>query len=264
MEHKIPKIIHYCWFGRGQIPEEAIEYMKSWKKYCPDYKIIEWNEETFDISSNKYVKEAYENKKFAFVTDFVRLYALYNYGGIYMDTDVEVIKSLDPFLKNNAFSGFEDNMSIPTGIMGATKGNLWIGDMLHEYDNIGFVKEDGTFDLTTNVIRITQNTVDLYGLKRDNTLQTLKDTVTLYPSEYLCPKSWRTGLITITDNTHTIHHFSGSWQTDDVKRRKRFRETLITRFGHKKGLSIYKAYEKLLILIALPKIIFNKVINTKK
>ena len=112
MDIRIPKVIHYCWFGRGKLPKLAKKCIKSWKKYLPDYKIIEWNEDNFDINSNQYVREAYEAKKYAFVSDYVRLYALYNYGGIYMDTDVEVIKSLDEFLIHEAFSGFESPKDI--------------------------------------------------------------------------------------------------------------------------------------------------------
>ena len=103
----IPKIIHYCWFGGGDKPELAVKCIESWKKYLSDYEIKEWNEENFDITQNQYVREAYENRKFAFVTDYVRLYAIYTEGGVYMDTDVEVIGSYDLFLHHHAFSGFE-------------------------------------------------------------------------------------------------------------------------------------------------------------
>ena len=117
----IPKIIHYCWFGGNELPEMAKRCINSWKQVLPEYKIIRWDESNFDIC-NTYVKEAYENKKYAFVTDYVRLYTMYTYGGIYMDTDVEVLKPLDKFLVNKAFSGFENYMNIPTGIMACEKG----------------------------------------------------------------------------------------------------------------------------------------------
>ena len=113
----IPKIIHYCWFGKNPLPEETKEFIESWKKYCPQYKIIEWNEDNFDINKLRYTKEAYEHKKWAFITDYVRLYALYYYGGIYMDTDVEVTKPLDCFLEEQGFSGFEMPDKVPTGLM---------------------------------------------------------------------------------------------------------------------------------------------------
>ena len=109
----IPKVIHYCWFGKKPLPPLAVNCIDSWKKFCPDYEIIEWNEKNFDINSNTYVREAYENKKWAFVSDYVQLYALYNYGGIYMDTDVQVLKPLDAFLNDQAFSGFEAYDRVP-------------------------------------------------------------------------------------------------------------------------------------------------------
>lgn len=132
----IPKKIHYCWFGKGKMPELALKCIESWRVNLPDYELKEWNENSFDINSNFYVKEAYESRKFAFVTDYVRLYALYTEGGIYMDTDVEVLKNLDPFLDLPAFSGFEDNVHIPTGIMAAEKGSVWAGWQLKYFSSI--------------------------------------------------------------------------------------------------------------------------------
>ena len=120
----IPKIIHYCWFGRGEKPSQAQMCIESWKKILPEYQLKEWNEDNFDINQNRYVREAYENRKFAFVTDYVRLYALYNEGGVYMDTDVEVLGSYDSFLHHHAFSGFETDGNVPTGMMAAEKGSL--------------------------------------------------------------------------------------------------------------------------------------------
>ena len=135
----IPKVINYCWFGRGELPDDTKRYIETWKKNCPDYKIIEWNEDNFDIHSNTYVEEAYIAKKYAFVTDYVRLYVLYNNGGIYMDTDVEILKPIDRFLNEKAFSSFENNNTLSTGIMGAEKGNLWIKDLMDEYNYIHFI-----------------------------------------------------------------------------------------------------------------------------
>ncbi len=214
----IPKIIHYCWFGRGEKPELAKKCIESWKKYCGDYEFKEWNEENFDINSNEYVKQAYESRKFAFVTDYVRLYAIYNEGGVYMDTDVEVLKPIDEFLKHKAFSSFENNNMIPTGLMAGEKGNEWIKDLLDEYKDIKFIDEDGNMDLTTNVTRITNLTHEKYELELKSCYQELKNgIVTIYPHEYFCPKDWSTGEIHLTDNTYTIHHFSGSWHTAEEK-----------------------------------------------
>lgn len=205
----IPKVIHYCWFGKNKLPESALKCIDSWKKYCPDYKIKEWNEDNFDINSSCYVREAYEAKKWAFVTDYVRLYALYKEGGIYMDTDVEVIKPLDDFLDLKAFTGFETKTSVPTGIMASEQGLSIFKELLDDYEDRHFIDENGHINLTTNVVMITQ-ALKRYGLKLNNQLQTIQD-ITLFPKAFFCPKSYETGKILISTNTYTIHHFAGSW-----------------------------------------------------
>lgn len=209
----IPKIIHYCWFGGNPLPQEAQRCIDSWKKYLPDYELHEWNEKVFNISSNTYTQEAFENKKWAFITDYVRLYALKEYGGVYMDTDVEVIKNIDAFLNEKGFSGFERDDAVPTGIMAAEKDNPFVSELLAEYENLHFVKEDGTLDITTNVYRITKTAVK-YGLKLNNKKQTVCD-FTFYPKDYFCPKNCRTMEIELTGNSYTIHHFAGSWDTEN-------------------------------------------------
>ena len=151
----IEKKIHYIWFGSNPLPPLAKKCIESWKKFCPDYEIVEWNETNFDVNQNIYTKEAYENKKWAFVSDYVRLYALYHHGGIYMDTDVEVLKNLDDYLNHDAFSGFESSNAIPTGIIGAKKGNYHIKQLLNEYNDRHFILPNGEMDLTTNVTTIT-------------------------------------------------------------------------------------------------------------
>lgn len=191
------------------MPDLGKKCIESWKKFCPDYEIKEWNEDNFDINSNQYVKEAYEAKKWAFVADYVRLWALVNNGGVYMDTDVEVINSIDVFLNEKAFSGFEKKDSIPTGIMACEKDFLLFKELLNEYENRAFIKDDGTYDLTTNVIAITNYCIN-YGLILNNEKQTING-FTLYPNDYFCPKNYETGKIKCTSNTYTIHHFSGSW-----------------------------------------------------
>ena len=206
----IPKVIHYCWFGRGELPPLAKKCLASWKKYCPDYEIKEWNEDNFDLDSYPYVREAYDKRKFAFVTDVVRLYALYHEGGIYMDTDVEVLKPLDRFLSHHAFSGFENDQSVPTGIMASEKGGRWAKENLAYYEGRHFLKEDGSMDFTTNVTTITNYMLPL-GLKQDNTFQDFPGLITLYPKDYFCPKSYVDGKINLTSNAYTVHHFAGSW-----------------------------------------------------
>lgn len=232
----IPKIIHYCWFGRGKMPDMAIKCIESWKKNCADYEIVRWDEDSFDIHMNPYVEEAYESKKYAFVTDFVRLYALYNFGGIYMDTDVEVLKPLDCFLYEKAFSGFEDEKSIPTGIMAAEKKHPFFGILLDYYTDRHFIKKDGELDLTTNVTTITDFGLN-NGLVLNNKKQSFCD-FTLYPKDYFCPKNYKDGKIYLTNNTYTIHHFSGSWHSEDDK----FHRKLVNKFGQKWGFRIFLLY----------------------
>lgn len=236
--NRIPKKIHYCWFGRGQMPDSAKKYIESWKKFCPDYEIKEWNEDNFDINSNKYVKQAYEARKYAFVTDYVRLYALYNEGGIYMDTDVEVLKPLDRFLEHKAFSSFENNDSIPTGLMASEKNGEWVKELLDEYKDLSFIKENGELDTTTNVVRITNLTEKKYGLIRKSFFQDL-GVVTLYPHEYFCPKDWDSGNIVITENSYAIHHFNGSWHSKKDKKYLRLKAKLIEKYGLEKGKEKY-------------------------
>lgn len=201
------------------MPKLAKQCIKSWKKYCPDYEIKEWNEDNFDLDLYPYAREAYDNRKFAFVTDVVRLYALYHEGGVYMDTDVEVIKPLDPFLKHTAFSGFENEVYVPTGIMASEKGGLWAKENLDYYNGRHFRLEDGSIDKTTNVVTITDYMLK-HGLKQNNTFQDFPDLITMYPKEYFCPLSWEGKKGQLTDNTVTIHHFAGSWLPWDVRLRQ--------------------------------------------
>ena len=196
----IPKIIHYCWFGRGEKPELAVKCIESWKKCLPDYELKEWNEDNFDITQNQYVREAYENRKFAFVTDYVRLYALYHDGGVYMDTDVH----------HHAFSGFETDGNVPTGMMAAEKGSVWAKELLDQYTDRVFVQPDGSFDMTTNTTVITNYMLEK-GLVLNNKYQDFPGLCTMYPADYFCPKDHRTGKIRCSKNTVCIHHFAGSW-----------------------------------------------------
>ena len=211
--------------------------LDSWKKHSPNYKFVEWNEDNFDINCNQYVKEAYSAKKWAFVTDYVRLYVLYNYGGIYMDTDVEVIKSIDDFLKYPAFTGFENDSMIPTAIMGAHSHNHWIKLLLDYYNDIHFINPDGTLNLTTNVVTITNLTHEAYGIELNNTIQQIDNEFIIFPKSFFCPKSYHTGKISISAETYTIHHFNGSWQDtsshQERKRQIRYRRILGEKLGNR-------------------------------
>lgn len=229
----IPKVIHYIWVGGKPLTPLAEKCIASWKKYCPDYEIKRWDETNFDINQNKYCKEAYENKKWAFVSDYIRLKVLYEEGGIYMDTDVEVIKPLDNLLNLSAFSGFEDDTMIPTGIIASEKRNKWTEQLLKDYDNKNFVNEDGSFDLTTNVVLITENTKKQYPeIQLNNTLQQFEN-VSFYPKDYFCPKSHTDGKIRKTQNTYTIHHFAGSWIKKSVKFKAKVKQFIKRILGEK-------------------------------
>lgn len=216
----IPKVIHYCWFGRGEKPKLAKKCIKSWEKYCPDYEIKEWNEDNFDIDLYPYAREAYNNKKYAFVTDVVRLYALVTDGGVYMDTDVEVIKPIDRFLTHHAFSGFQDYVSFPTGIMGSEKGGKWAQDNLNYYNDRHFIQADGTIDIKKTNVEAIMEVMLPYNVNIDNTYQDFEEYFTLYPKEYFCPTE-HVNDIKITKNTYTIHHFAGSWNSWHVKLRRK-------------------------------------------
>lgn len=216
----IPKIIHYCWFGGKPLPQLTEKCISSWKKYCPDYEIKRWDESNFDINMFSYTKEAYQAKKYAFVSDAVRLFAISKFGGIYMDTDVEVIKSLDRFLIHPAFSGFESETKVPTGIMASEKDGVWATRELAHYTNRHFLKNDGTWDLTTNVEIISGNLLET-GFQFNNTYQEHQGIIVMYPKEYFCPKDLSTGKTIITANTYTIHHFDGSWLPPRIKIQKK-------------------------------------------
>ena len=213
----IPKIIHFVWLGKGEKNTLAKKCIQSWQKNLPDYKIIEWNEDNFDVNSNLFVKEACEAKKYAFASDYIRLYVLYTYGGIYMDTDVEVLKDLSKFLKLKAFSGFESYTDIPTGIMASEKGLPIFKEFLSYYDNKHFILSNGKYNDISNV-QIMTDICKKYGLKQNNTKQTIQD-FTLFPKDYFCPKDAKTLKMMITKNTYTIHHFNGSWNTSFQRKR---------------------------------------------
>lgn len=202
----IPKKIHYCWFGGNEKPTKAIKCIESWKKYCPDYEIIEWNESNFDIHLNPYVEKCYAEKKYAFLTDYLRLLVLEEYGGIYMDTDVQVIKSLNPLLTNKAFFGFENDQYVNTGEgCGSEPHNPMIIQMIHEYDALLDGKSNyvGCPILNTNALK-------KFGLKLDGSLQKLPDCI-VYPADYFNPYDDPTGILTKTENTYSIHWYGKSW-----------------------------------------------------
>lgn len=211
----IPKKIHYIWFGGNPLTPLAERCIASWRKFCPDYEIIRWDESNFDDGGNRYFQEAMSAKKWAFASDYARLKVLVDNGGIYMDTDVEVLKPLDRFLSDKAFSGFEAEDRIPTGIMAAEAHHPLFKRLLQDYDSRSFIKPDGQPDLTTNVTYITDALLAA-GLTLNNQKQTIAE-FTLYPSDYFCPKDWLTKQVNLSENSHTIHHFDGSWATGGTR-----------------------------------------------
>lgn len=225
----IPKIIHYCWFGRGEKPKLARKCIASWKKYCPNYEIIEWNEDNFDVYMNGYTRMCYENQKYAFLSDYARLYAVYQNGGLYFDTDVELLKTPDFLLDNTAFFGFETNDISPSDAgqvddcdrgwvasglgFGSVSGGVALRTMLEEYMPL----EDGEHGVV-GCPRLNTKALSKLGLKRDGTYQEFP-WGTVYPMEYFNPYESATGRLNRTKNTVSIHWYMGSALT--IKQRFR-------------------------------------------
>ena len=213
----IPKVIYYCWFGKGKMPNLAEKCIKSWKKYCPWYKIVCINEENFDITQNKYAKEAYDAGKWAFVSDYARLKVLYENGGIYLDTDVELIKPIDKLIEQGGYMGFDDNGVISTGLgFACEKGNKLVASLLSDYDDISFILPDGSYDITPCPDRNTKTLISL-GMDINNKNQVFMG-IKMLPEDYLCPMKYYTGRKKITKNTYSIHHFCASWTSATAKR----------------------------------------------
>ena len=206
----IPKIIHYCWFGRGQMPQMALDCIASWHKYMPDWEYRLWNEDNFDVNCNRYVREAYEAGKFAFVSDYVRLIALRDFGGLYLDTDVNVLKNFDDLMAFDAFCGFEGSKSKPIGtcVMASEAGGEWVSEMLAAYDGRHFVNADGSLDLTTNTAFLS-SVMEKGGFIRNGLQQAYKDCI-VFPTDYFCPRQ-TTGEYLLTGNTYCDHLGASSW-----------------------------------------------------
>lgn len=219
----IPKIIHYCWFGGNPLPPLAIQCINSWKKYFPDYEIKEWNENNFDVNIIPYTKEAYQEKKYAFVSDYARFWILYNYGGLYFDTDVEVIKSFDDILEKGAFMGAEnskehedDKIIIAAGLgLGAYKNMMIYKEILEYYNKISFLDNNGN-RIKQNVCSIVTQIIENKGLKHINNIQTISD-ITIYPSVYFNPINFVTRKLHIEKETHSIHWYMASWKEINKK-----------------------------------------------
>ena len=218
----IPKKIHYCWFGGNPKPNVVQKCINSWKKYCPDYEIIEWNETNYDISRNQYMQDAYNEKKWGFVSDFARVDIIYHHGGIYLDTDVQLIKSFDALLNCQSFYGFEDDgnkkyfVNLGHGFA-AEKGNEFIKRIVDSYTALSFYDETGNLNLIPSPQLNSQVFID-YGFKMNNQKQSIDGNI-IYPGDYFDPKNFGTGSINITKNTYSIHHYDASWFDEEEKQR---------------------------------------------
>ena len=250
----IPKVIHYCWFGRNPKPRSVKKCIKSWKKYCPGYEIIEWSEDNYDVSQNLYMKQAYDAKKWSFVSDFTRLDIICRYGGIYLDTDVELIKSIDGLLDDDFFCGFELNSRgamVALGLgFGAVKEHPLVKKLLSMYDTLQFLGQDGALNLTPSP-DYTSQMLTTCGFVLENVTQRVGRDV-VYASDVLSPLFFPTGEITITENTLSIHHYDASWFSKEKQRdkRKRWRKLRRIRFiqkiiGEEKTNAVRKKYHRI-------------------
>lgn len=246
MKNDIPKVIHYCWFGGNELTELALKCIESWKKYLPDYKIKRWDESNFDINMCDYVKEAYNEKKWAFVSDYARFWILYNEGGLYFDTDVEIIRSLNDIIQEGPFMGCEpplgnSKMKVAPGLGIAAFPKMKIFEnFLNYYNNLHFIKEDGDINVTT-IVEYTTSILREYGWKSDSQIHKVEG-LTIYPSEYFCPMNYETGEINITENTYSIHRYSASWKTRIEQHQYEVLKKMLRIFGKKLGYKIWRIY----------------------
>lgn len=221
----IPKIIHYCWFGRAPLPETAQKCIASWRKYLPDYEIKEWNEENFDVEMMPYTSEAYFAKKYAFVSDVARLYALVNDGGIYLDTDMHFLKSIpDSFLDSSAFVGIESNEFIATSLLASEPNHPIFTYFFEDYKKrhfFGLIK----YSKKTNVHRLQEIMIEC-GFVKCNKYQEIAN-VKIYPQHYFCNKDYKTGIYYNNESSYAIHDFSGTWSDNVDSFCKRIRNRII-------------------------------------
>ena len=236
----IPKIIHYCWFGRGEKPELAVKCIESWRKFLPDYEIKEWNEDNFDVNIIPYTRQAYEARKYAFVSDYARFWILYKYGGLYFDTDVEIIKPMDDIIERGPFMGIEvasiNNRppQVAPGLgLGVNPGLGLYGELLDSYASLNFFNEDGSLNQKT-IVPITTEVLMRHGLQPSDAVQEVAG-VWIYPADYFNPLDSLTGKLKLTDNTRSIHWYMNSWSDHSA-----FRQWL-SRMSHRLfGLKLHQ------------------------
>ncbi|MBO7427283.1 MAG: glycosyl transferase [Paludibacteraceae bacterium] len=255
----IPKIIHYCWFGHNPLPELAVRCIESWRKFLPDYEIKVWNEDNFDVNMVSYTKEAYAQKKYAFVSDYARFWILYNFGGLYFDTDVEIIKPMDAVIDRGPFMGCEqDYMPTPNGTIARGNGvavnpGLGIGaeaglplykEILDNYTKIQFLHADGSLNLKT-VVAYTTELLISKGLEVKSDTQCVEG-IYIYPKEYFGPKDYLTNEVNVTENTLTIHHYNASWRDQSIWSR------------------MYEGFKNGFLLRCMPAGVVNKILQLKE
>ena len=223
----IQRKIHYCWFGNNPKPQSMLKCIASWKIFCPTYEIIEWNDENFDIEKCPlYVRQAYKAKKWAYVTDYARLKIVYENGGIYLDTDVELKKNLDKLLNNIAFFCFEDGLHINTGLgFGAVRKCKLLEELMDDYKEIPFILEDGSYDTETCPCRNTKVFLK-HGLQQNDKMQILEHGIKILPSIYMCPIDYNTGKYRHSLKTISIHWFSSSWMDENQKKEQEKRKKI--------------------------------------
>lgn len=228
----IPKLIHYCWLSEDPYPKSIKEYIDNWKILMPDYRFILWDKKQFDLDSSIWVRQAYDNKKYAFAADYIRLYALYNYGGIYLDTDVEVLKRFDDLLNLPYFIGLDSQSKLEAAIIGSEAKSDWILDCLRYYNDRQFVSENKKFDMTPlpgimekeisrtkKIISVNTNYINNYNV------------LNVFPFDFFCSKRHDNGCVVISENTYTIHHFAMSWKSNNSKRLTMIKRFLVKILG---------------------------------
>lgn len=210
----IPKIIHLCWLSGDPYPPLIEKCIQSWKSILPDYEIMLWDTKRFDINSNEWVKQAFNAKKYAFAADYIRFFALYNHGGIYLDADVEIYKSFNDLLEREYILGEDCGGAVEAAVMGAPSGALWIKECLDSYNNRSFIKANGDFDMTP-VTLLVNKVAKIHKMK-------------LMPYTFLSPKDFSIGKIDFTADTYCVHHYDGKWLNDgNIQKLKRYFHVLI-------------------------------------
>lgn len=239
----IPKIIHYCWLSGDPIPSNLQKCMNTWEKYLPDYEFILWDLNRFDIEQSLWVKQAFEAKKYAFAADYIRLFAVYTYGGFYLDMDIEVVKSLDSLLSQKyAFAQERPEGGVEAGVFGAEKGFEYIKQCLSYYKDREFILNDGSYDTRPlpSIMYEVMNDNYTIELRKGIEVNSKDNVIEWYSPDYFTCKSYLSGKIKRTKNTYTIHHFAGSWLSKEKQARGKISRTMMRILGEKNYLNLRK------------------------